>query len=145
MIRRPPRSTRTDTPFPYPTLFRSPDALTLLVHPKGGGEAVRVALATTTEQLRLDRLTLHAGDSEADLTGTGLDKVTGVSLGSLAFRPGAIVRADGTARLPPTAADPEKVAALHPGPRAPPPATLPLGAMRPSHLGLAPPPPTSPA
>src|SRR3546814_2113573 len=25
MIRRPPRSTRTDTLFPYPTLFRSPD------------------------------------------------------------------------------------------------------------------------
>src|SRR3546814_11585410 len=25
MIRRPPRSTRTDTPFPYPTLFRSED------------------------------------------------------------------------------------------------------------------------
>src|SRR3546814_19885756 len=27
MIRRPPRSTRTDTLFPYPTLFRSPCAL----------------------------------------------------------------------------------------------------------------------
>src|SRR3546814_4621135 len=26
MIRRPPRSTRTDTLFPYTTLFRSPDA-----------------------------------------------------------------------------------------------------------------------
>src|SRR3546814_3800103 len=26
MIRRPPRSTRTDTPFPYTTLFRSADA-----------------------------------------------------------------------------------------------------------------------
>src|SRR3546814_19887560 len=26
MIRRPPRSTRTDTLFPYPTLFRSADA-----------------------------------------------------------------------------------------------------------------------
>src|SRR3546814_2049071 len=25
MIRRPPRSTRTDTPFPYTTLFRSPE------------------------------------------------------------------------------------------------------------------------
>src|SRR3546814_1821933 len=25
MIRRPPRSTRTDTLFPYPTLFRSPE------------------------------------------------------------------------------------------------------------------------
>src|SRR3546814_19921979 len=27
MIRRPPRSTRTDTLFPYTTLFRSPNAL----------------------------------------------------------------------------------------------------------------------
>src|SRR3546814_7190017 len=27
MIRRPPRSTRTDTLFPYTTLFRSPDGL----------------------------------------------------------------------------------------------------------------------
>src|SRR3546814_7609053 len=27
MIRRPPRSTRTDTLFPYTTLFRSPDSL----------------------------------------------------------------------------------------------------------------------
>src|SRR3546814_12005166 len=27
MIRRPPRSTRTDTLFPYPTLFRSGDGL----------------------------------------------------------------------------------------------------------------------
>src|SRR3546814_10056287 len=29
MIRRPPRSTRTDTLFPYTTLFRSPSVLTL--------------------------------------------------------------------------------------------------------------------
>src|SRR3546814_5680354 len=29
MIRRPPRSTRTDTLFPYTTLFRSAEALTL--------------------------------------------------------------------------------------------------------------------
>src|SRR3546814_10120489 len=28
MIRRPPRSTRTDTRFPYTTLFRSPDGKT---------------------------------------------------------------------------------------------------------------------
>src|SRR3546814_8659028 len=33
MIRRPPRSTRTDTPFPYTTLFRSSSAL------RGAGEA----------------------------------------------------------------------------------------------------------
>src|SRR3546814_14192613 len=35
MIRRPPRSTRTDTPFPYPTLFRSPDYLQLVSHALG--------------------------------------------------------------------------------------------------------------
>src|SRR3546814_12623800 len=30
MIRRPPRSTRTDTLFPYTTLFRSPDAAPII-------------------------------------------------------------------------------------------------------------------
>src|SRR3546814_1495619 len=32
MIRRPPRSTRTDTLFPYTTLFRSPLPLAILPH-----------------------------------------------------------------------------------------------------------------
>src|SRR3546814_5607883 len=43
MIRRPPRSTRTDTLFPYTTLFRSRDgdtALLLLLHPVHGGCAI---------------------------------------------------------------------------------------------------------
>src|SRR3546814_9397168 len=42
MIRRPPRSTRTDTLFPYTTLFRSPRAQGRRAHPRadrreGGG------------------------------------------------------------------------------------------------------------
>src|SRR3546814_15344942 len=41
MIRRPPRSTRTDTLFPYPTLFRSPDPARPAARPRrpgrGGG------------------------------------------------------------------------------------------------------------
>src|SRR3546814_16760486 len=38
MIRRPPRATRTDTLFPYTTLFRSPQALrqAILACRKGG-------------------------------------------------------------------------------------------------------------
>src|SRR3546814_8374026 len=48
MIRRPPRSTRTDTLFPYTTLFRSVDAhpgrgarhITLRHHDEVGGEPV---------------------------------------------------------------------------------------------------------
>src|SRR3546814_15289161 len=40
MIRRPPRSTRTDTRFPYTTLFRSEHDLRAL-----GGEALGAAVA----------------------------------------------------------------------------------------------------
>src|SRR3546814_3353164 len=35
MIRRPPRSTRTDTLFPYTTLFRSPGTRPLEAHARG--------------------------------------------------------------------------------------------------------------
>src|SRR3546814_5348248 len=41
MIRRPPRSTRTDTLFPYTTLFRS----TQLAADRGGGNALPADLA----------------------------------------------------------------------------------------------------
>src|SRR3546814_19443770 len=61
MIRRPPRSTRTDTLFPYTTLFRSriPDRvgqqlrtrLELLLDPRGTGGARRYGLQI---QLRVD-------------------------------------------------------------------------------------------
>src|SRR3546814_10041881 len=40
MIRRPPRSTRTDTLFPYTTLFRSPsdDEITYIYQPQNIGD-----------------------------------------------------------------------------------------------------------
>src|SRR3546814_1379749 len=44
MLRRPPRSTRTDTLFPYTTLFRSYLVVPVLVHPdgiEGRGHAAR--------------------------------------------------------------------------------------------------------
>src|SRR3546814_6939764 len=37
MVLRPPRSTRTDTLFPYTTLFRSPDDVALQRHQRHGG------------------------------------------------------------------------------------------------------------
>src|SRR3546814_16598362 len=39
MIRRHPRSTRTDTLFPYTTLFRSDEERTEVVHPQQHGDA----------------------------------------------------------------------------------------------------------
>src|SRR3546814_11571576 len=39
MMRRPPRSTRTDTLFPFPTLFRSEGSVTALIGPSGSGKS----------------------------------------------------------------------------------------------------------
>src|SRR3546814_10062440 len=49
MIRRPPRSTRTDTLFPYTTLFRSARERVGFVQAQVAGRRVRVALAPTAE------------------------------------------------------------------------------------------------
>src|SRR3546814_5666969 len=49
MIRRPPRSTRTATLFPYPTLFRSPQDGTSLYVLNVGGEPGAITLETLTQ------------------------------------------------------------------------------------------------
>src|SRR3546814_14734769 len=56
MIRRPPRSTRTDTLFPYTTLFRSNEAVV-------GGEARERLFGRTFGEQRHQRLALRAGDA----------------------------------------------------------------------------------
>src|SRR3546814_1575484 len=65
MIRRPPRSTRTDTLFPYTTLFRS--------HRHGGGGRVgelrrrdRVAARERRQGRRLGRRALHQDAGRLD-------------------------------------------------------------------------------
>src|SRR3546814_14405408 len=52
MIRRPPRSTRTDTLFPYPTLFRSDMAAYALVLAHIGPVAMAVTSALNYQFLR---------------------------------------------------------------------------------------------
>src|SRR3546814_12837709 len=53
MLRRPPRSTRTDTLFPYPTLFRS-------------------AVLADQDRDRIGRLHRFVGDDAADSVGIGI-------------------------------------------------------------------------
>src|SRR3546814_7147572 len=74
MILRPPRSTRTDTLFPYTTLFRSGDGLRLRVHRVA--DALRRFLHVADR--RLDRLVgahraarrlLDRGDLAGDIVG----------------------------------------------------------------------------
>src|SRR3546814_12478043 len=58
MIRRPPRSTRTDTLFPYTTLFRSPlEGFTLSSMSCSGGEASVMADAAEGRRVRYRALT----------------------------------------------------------------------------------------
>src|SRR3546814_19772620 len=56
MKRRPPRSTRTDTLFPYTTLFRSPDELDNISHPPKQASVIVFpeSLETVVERCRAD-------------------------------------------------------------------------------------------
>src|SRR3546814_955240 len=74
MIRRPPRSTRPDTRFPYTTLFRSADHQVLR---RDGGAGARAALAHEVDRLgRGDVLADDAqfGEVAAERDGGALDE-----------------------------------------------------------------------
>src|SRR3546814_9702347 len=63
MIRRPPRSTRTDTLFPYTTLFRSSPLWSPAVSPSRSEPQwsdLPSAVATGTGQTRMDRAAVRA-------------------------------------------------------------------------------------
>src|SRR3546814_4687311 len=66
MIRRPPRSTRTDTLFPYTTLFRSAVQCTDLVHPREERQRL-VQLSTQLESLALRELQKRSEEHTSEL------------------------------------------------------------------------------
>src|SRR3546814_13565819 len=80
MIRRPPRSTRTDTLFPYTTLFRSPYRLCRgrPCFGRAGRHAARHALRAGARALRPDNDILERGPTmrypTKDLTGTAIER-----------------------------------------------------------------------
>src|SRR3546814_9384866 len=72
MIRRPPRSTRTDTLFPYTTLFRS-DALAQIESSRRDLAQQQQALTGLSEVTRLNRVRVAAGrDSRLDSIGANI-------------------------------------------------------------------------
>src|SRR3546814_7154810 len=84
MIRRPPRSTRTDTLFPYTTLFRSNSEVTLAEIQPGnffivGGQLAYVAASTdafTTQYERADRRVRVIYDNATEATVLRLEEHT---------------------------------------------------------------------
>src|SRR3546814_19892935 len=85
MIRRPPRSTRTDTLFPYTTLFRSPLQ-------KGGLQSPRGLLANAGAVPGVHLTVLGAAGDGRDSPGA-LHAVDSRSFGA-----GSVLRAPGTLR-----------------------------------------------
>src|SRR3546814_12023789 len=91
MIRRPPRSTRTDTFFPYTTLFRSQGLAAVLDHARfgflGGEQRGEAAQRPRTPQ-RLEvapegKDHQHHGDSvEVDRLGADGDGIDGIAVGA---------------------------------------------------------------
>src|SRR3546814_14239528 len=84
MIRRPPRSTRTDTRFPYTTLFRSHDAcgVGFVAHIKG-----RKSHAIIQQGLKILENLDHRG-------AVGADELMGDGAGILIQIPDALYRED---------------------------------------------------
>src|SRR3546814_14032602 len=76
MIRRPPRSTRTDTLFPYTTLFRSINAsgygLTLGVHTRIDGVAAHIAARAAVGNVYVNRNQIGAIVGSQPFGGRGL-------------------------------------------------------------------------
>src|SRR3546814_5953149 len=72
MIRRPPRSTRTDTLFPYTTLFRSDRNIDLVAHrfDLGARFPQRLAGLARDQVGKALRLGLHSVDEAAQRFGT---------------------------------------------------------------------------
>src|SRR3546814_1900797 len=86
MIRRPPRSTRTDTLFPYTTLFRSPESSCIRINP-GVSDAEAAALIVTyaTSHYALyDQGTLAKGETLVVLGASGGVGLAAVQLGKAA-------------------------------------------------------------
>src|SRR3546814_2196703 len=83
MIRRPPRSTRTDTLFPYTTLFRSVGGVTAGADARGFGRArhprridhmpiaIQIDFGDGVEILRRDAKRIDARHARGDVRGAG--------------------------------------------------------------------------
>lgn len=64
-----------------------PGEVRIEVRTRGVGQASAVVLKARAEASRIDGIDVHAGDSEAQLTGQRLDQVRSVTLGEVEFRP----------------------------------------------------------
>src|SRR3546814_3874759 len=90
MIRRPPRSTRTYTLFPYTTLFRSQRVVDATTDPIGNGRAMSVLFAREGALVAVADVNLPS--AEETVTKIGIDGGKGVAIHADISKPGDITR-----------------------------------------------------
>ncbi|MDB5702200.1 MAG: hypothetical protein JWL66_2399 [Sphingomonadales bacterium] len=76
-----------------------PGRVSVVIKGAVGATPSTITLKALREAGSLDDFVIHAGDDEALLTGSRLDQVTGVTVGTLNFQPGALTRVDRQDRL----------------------------------------------
>ena len=89
-----------------------PGAMTLLVRQYGLSEPQSLAVQTFAEAGRFDTFTIHAGDTQGTLKGSGLDEVASIAIKSVLFTPAALSNRQGSDELTMVAVDPQGSAAL---------------------------------
>ncbi|MGY2736317.1 hypothetical protein [Sphingomonas sp. UYP23] len=92
-----------------------PGTVSIVVEEKGVATATEVPLRALQQAGSVDELSFHAGDDQATLTGTRLDQVVAVTLGSLTFQPGALTRVGKQDRVVLQASTPASAMALAAG------------------------------
>ena len=89
-----------------------PGAMTLLVKQYGVSQPQTVSIQGFADAGHLDGFSFHAGDSQGLLKGSRLDEVAGLTLGSIAFTPGALSTLRGSDELAMQAQDATAAASL---------------------------------
>jgi hypothetical protein len=90
-------------------------AMTLVIAEKGAKAPARVPVKALTQAAHIDGVDLHAGDQVATLSGTRLDSVASMTVGSVTFRPGALTRSGDSDRLDMLPVDPATLGTLQAG------------------------------
>src|SRR3546814_18155218 len=121
MIRRPPRSTRTDTLFPYTTLFRSLSSMRKVIARRLTESKQTVPHFYLTMDCNLDALLRLRAELNAGLEKTGVKLyVKDILIQALAVAldevPDAHVAVTGNTRLQASRVERLKAGALHAGP-----------------------------
>lgn len=89
-------------------------AMSLLISQYGAGQPQTVPIQVFSNVRRLESFAIHAGDAQGVLSGSRLDEVAGLTIGSAAFVPGALSTQGGKDQLVLSTAD-AQTAAIAPG------------------------------